>query len=88
MSTILQTPKLVQFDAKNAEHRKAYVAFLNEGKWPFRFDLEYPFTSLPSMIMFKLSMEACSDVGTVDSAALFSKAFTINPGVRLGMLNS
>jgi hypothetical protein len=85
MSSILQPIKVIAFDAKNADHRKTYVNFLNTGKWAEKFDLEYPFTNLPSMIMFKLSVEACADVGQVDHDSLFSRAFVAtSKSARMG----
>jgi hypothetical protein len=77
VSTLLQKPKAVVFDATNAEHRKAYVNFINNGKWEVKFDLEIPFTSLPAMIMFKLAMLACSAEGAVDMSMVIAQAATI-----------
>lgn len=84
MSSILQPVKTVAFDPTNPEHRKVYVDFLNTGKWSVRFDLEYPFTNLPSLVMFKLATEACKDVGEVDQQALLSKSFVIGRNNRFG----
>jgi hypothetical protein len=78
MSTILKTPVTVQFDASNPEHRKAFVDFLNTGKWSIKFDLDFPFTSLPSLILFKLAAFACADVGVIDTDDVFRKA-NMNP---------
>lgn len=76
-SSILQQPRAANFDANNAEHRKAYVTFMNTGKWPVRFELEFPFTSLPSMVMFKLSLQACLAEGAVDTTALAKSAYLL-----------
>lgn len=76
MSSILQQqqPSTKNFDANKSEHRKAYVAFLAIGKWPVRFELEFPFTSIPSMVMFKLALRACSNEGATDMTAILAKS--------------
>lgn len=73
-ATALQLPRAVAFDATNSEHRKAYVDFLNNGKWGVKFELEFPFTSLPSMIMYKLALLACAAEGVVDTTAIMAKS--------------
>jgi hypothetical protein len=74
MSTILQLPSSIKFDASNAKHRKAYVNFLNTGKWEIKFELEHPFTAIPPMVMFKLAAQACRAEGSIDEPNLFRKA--------------
>lgn len=54
---MLQTNPLVQFDASNVEHRKAYFKFFKQSKWgptgP-RFILETPFLDVPTMAQSRL----------------------------------
>lgn len=76
MSTLLQPIKPVILDVNNIDHRKAYVIFLNTGKWPIVFELEWPFTNLPSMCMMKFSIKACEDAGEINQDLLYAKAAT------------
>lgn len=72
---ILQTKNTIKFDAENAEHRNAYTQFLMKGRWGIRFELEYPFTALPAMVMFKLAAFACKDAETkIDEKKLFENS--------------
>lgn len=59
---ILQPRNVVKFNPEDATHRNAYASFMMEGKWPIAFELEYPFTSIPAMVMFKLANYACLGV--------------------------
>jgi hypothetical protein len=73
MSSILKNTPAVKFDASNAEHRKAYVGFLNNGVWSVKFELDWPFTSIPSLALFELAAYACKDVGEIDQTSIFKK---------------
>ena len=46
----------VKFDPKNANHLKAYEKFRKERSWGdgCKFELEWPFMSIPDMIVSKL----------------------------------
>ena len=73
-NSILSLPQTIPFDPSNPEHRKAYLDFVNNGKWSIRFELEAPFQSIPNMIMFKLSVLACANEGTVDTSYMLAKS--------------
>jgi hypothetical protein len=73
-ASVLQLPPAVAFDSSNPDHRKAYLDFLNTGKWSVRFSLEHPFQTIPSMIMYKLSILACAGEGTVDMSHMLAKS--------------
>jgi hypothetical protein len=77
---VLSLPLSVKFEVTNPAHRKAYLDFLNNGKWTIRFQREYPFTSLPSMVMYKLAVFACSAEGEVDETLMLQSG-TTKPGV-------
>lgn len=54
---MLQANPLVEFDASNVEHRKAYNKFFRQNKWGStgpRFILETPFLDVPTMAQSKL----------------------------------
>ena len=72
--SILSTPQTVRFDSSNPEHRRAYLDFVNNGKWNIRFELEAPFQSIPNMIMFKLAAVACAGEGSIDTSYMFAKS--------------
>jgi len=74
MTTLLRAPAPVAFDANNQEHRQAYIQFLMTNKWPMTFQIEWPFKSLPGMIMFKLAAKACENDGEIDLEAVLKKA--------------
>lgn len=71
-ASVLQLPQTVTFDSSNAEHRAAYLTFLNTGKWSIRFSLEHPFHTIPAMIMYKLAVLACASEGSVDMSQLLA----------------
>lgn len=73
-SSVLQLPQAVRFDSSNPEHRKAYLDFVNTGKWTIRFELEMPFQTVPGMIMYKLAALACAGEGAVDMTPLLAKS--------------
>lgn len=73
-ATKLLKPETVKFDASNPEHRKAYIDFLNNRKWPIRFELEWPFTNLPQMCMFLLAAKACEKDGELNLQAVLQAA--------------
>lgn len=79
MSSILQLSRPVTFDATNTEHRKSYVSFLTTSKWTLRFELEFPFTTLPSMVMYKLAIQACASEGIPDMSEQLSKSAYVQP---------
>lgn len=68
---VLQAPNQVKFDATLPEHRAAYVQFMKNGRWPITFEVEWPFTNVPSMVMFKLAQFACLSEGEISSPSLF-----------------
>lgn len=76
MPSILKKPPTVEFDPANIEHRSAYVSFLNNGIWTIKFSIEWPFTSVPSLAMFKLATFACADAGSIDQESVLAKSRT------------
>lgn len=67
-----------KFSPSNDMHRRAYLTFLNTGKWIIRFDLEFPFTSIPSMVMYKLAEFACKAEGAINKDRAYSDARFVN----------
>ena len=49
----------IDFDPKNADHRKAAVKFFREGTWDLKFNAEWPCTTVPQTILLKLAEFAC-----------------------------
>jgi len=49
----------IDFDPKNAEHRKAALKFFREGTWDLKFNPEWPCTTVPQTILLKLAEYAC-----------------------------
>ena len=49
----------IDFDPKNAEHRKAALKFFREGTWDLKFNAEWPCTTVPQTILLKLAEYAC-----------------------------
>lgn len=74
--TRLRVPEKVKFDANNQVHRQAYLTFLDTKKWPIQFDIEWPFTSIPAMVMFHLAAKACEKDGNIDIQAILEVAST------------
>ena len=74
----LRHPEKVKFDANNASHRRAYLVFLQTKKWPIQFQIEWPFTSIPAMVMFHLAAKACEDEGTIDLDSVLEASASAN----------
>jgi len=72
--TRLRLPQTEKFDADNPDHRTAYVMFLSTQKWPINFEVEWPFTSIPSMVMFKLAAKAVEADGHLDLDTILQKS--------------
>ena len=49
----------IDFDPKNAEHRKAAIKFFREGTWDLKFNAEWPCATVPQTILLKLAEYAC-----------------------------
>lgn len=49
----------IDFDPKNADHRKAALKFFREGTWDLKFNPEWPCTTVPQTILLKLAEYAC-----------------------------
>jgi hypothetical protein len=74
----IDTISPVKFLPSNDMHRRAYLTFLNTGKWNIRFELEFPFTSVPSMVMYKLAEFACKAEGAINKDRAYSDARFVN----------
>jgi hypothetical protein len=59
-SKCLPSQNFVVFDVNNKEHRKAYATWELTGRWPIRFQTEWPFVTVPQTILSKLAQFACS----------------------------
>lgn len=49
----------IDFDPKNAEHRKAALKFFREGTWDIKFNTEWPCTTVPQTVLLKLAEFSC-----------------------------
>lgn len=74
----LRTPEKIKFDADNASHRRAYLVFLQTKKWPIQFEVEWPFTSVPAMVMFYLAAKACEADGALDLDSVLRSSASAN----------
>lgn len=59
-SKILTLRDVVKFDPSNPEHRKAYATWELTGKWPIRFQTEWPLVTVPQTILSALARYACT----------------------------
>lgn len=67
----IQNVPAVKFNAENEAHRRAYLEFVNTGKWNTKFSLEFPFTSIPAMAMYRLAEFACKAEGQINNGKAF-----------------
>ena len=60
-SRFLEQAVGVKFDATNPEHRRAAITFLKFGRWEIKFEMEWPYTTVPQTVMMKLAEYACRE---------------------------
>jgi len=58
LKTVLEREP-IKFDADNPEHRAAYAAWELTGKWPIRFQTEWPLVTVPQTVLLALARRAC-----------------------------
>ena len=58
-SKVLLGRNVVKFDASNPEHRAAYASWELTGKWPIRFQTEWPLVTVPQTVLSALARHAC-----------------------------
>ena len=61
-SRFLAQTEAVKFDATNPEHRTAALTFLKLGRWTMKFEMEWPYTTVPQTVLMKLAEYACREV--------------------------
>lgn len=59
-SKILHGRQVVKFDPLNPKHREAYAIWELTGKWPIRFQTEWPLVTVPQTVLSALARHACS----------------------------
>lgn len=57
-SKVLSRRNVVRFDPANTEHRKAYATWELTGKWPIRFQTEWPLVTVPQTVLSALARHA------------------------------
>ena len=60
-SRFLEKTEGVKFDATNPEHRRAAMTFLKFGRWEIKFEMEWPYTTVPQTVLMKLAEYACCE---------------------------
>ena len=68
-SRLLEKAPGVKFDATNPDHRRSALNFLKFGRWDTKFEMEWPYTTVPQTVMMKLAEYACRE----EAPALFAE---------------
>lgn len=76
-SKILRQREVVKFDATNPKHRAAYATWELTGKWPIRFQTEWPLVTVPQTVLSALARHACKKEFDVVAK---EKAIDLKPG--------
>lgn len=58
-SKILKLREVIKFDPTNPKHRAAYATWELTGKWPIRFQTEWPLVTVPQTVLSALARHAC-----------------------------
>lgn len=58
-SRVLTGRDIVKFNPANPEHRAAYATWELTGKWPIRFQTEWPLVTVPQTVLSALARHAC-----------------------------
>ncbi len=68
-SNVLANSDRIKFDATNPEHRRAAMTFLKFGYWEIKFEMEWPYMTVPQTVLMKLAEFACQ----AEAEALFAE---------------